>query len=230
MSIKDLLFAAADIWLLAVGFTYGAKFIRNYKNYLLGIEWIVIATSATNFLFYGVLGLGEDSLSHHIAFFLDAFSRSFGATLIVVVGLMKITHRYKPSIAMDITLFALGFALAYPLSECAAQIGPPGKVFFLVMNVLTSLFAIYFAKRLLDIDERGHAIWMLIATAAGFFIAVTYDFLPFPDDPARSTFYILALSTWGLQLFVLYRAYRAMDADNKRVDALRSDVGGSVLA
>ncbi|MCP2288811.1 hypothetical protein ACFYT3_05690 [Nocardia amikacinitolerans] len=31
--------------------------------------------------------------------------------------------------------------------------------------------------------------------------------------------FVLALSTWGLQMFVYYRAYRAFDAYNKRVDA-----------
>lgn len=231
MSIKDILFAAADIWLLAVGFTYGAKFICIYKNYLLGIEWIIIATSATNFLVYGLLKLDEDSPSHHIAYFLDAFSRSIGATLILVVGLMAVTHRYKPSTAMDISLFVLGFALAYPLSEYAAQIGTPGKAFFLVMNVLTNIFTIYFAKRLRDIDERGHAIWVLIATAAGFFIAMAYDFFPIPDDATRSHFYTLALFTWGLQLFVVYRAYRAMATHNaSRLPRRESRLPGAGVA
>ncbi len=61
MSIRELLFAVADIWMIAVGFTYGIKFIRNYKNYLLGLEWIIVATSGSNFLVYGILKAGHDS-------------------------------------------------------------------------------------------------------------------------------------------------------------------------
>ncbi|MEN0138029.1 MAG: transporter, partial [Rhodococcus sp. (in: high G+C Gram-positive bacteria)] len=91
MSIKESLFAVADLWMIAVGFTYGIKFIRNYKNYLLGIEWIIVATSGSNFLIYGLVKAGHDSPMYAAASFLDAFSRSVGITLILVLGLMKVT-------------------------------------------------------------------------------------------------------------------------------------------
>ncbi|MEN0138028.1 MAG: transporter, partial [Rhodococcus sp. (in: high G+C Gram-positive bacteria)] len=58
-----------------------------------------------------------------------------------------------------------------------------------------------------------------------FVIASIYDFVHIPGDDAEHTiFYILALSTWGLQMFTYYRAYRAFDAHNKRVSpSLPSD-------
>ncbi|WP_280182995.1 transporter [Nocardia cyriacigeorgica] len=220
MSIKELLFAAADIWMIAVGFTYGIKFIRNYRNYLLGLEWIIVATSGTNFLIYGLLKAGHDSPMYAFAYFLDAFSRSVGITLILVLGLMKVTHRYKPSVAVDVGAFALAGVVGFVLSVYAEEIGTPGKIFYIVANVLTTLFLIYFSKRLWEIGERGHAVWAGIATACGFVIAATYDFVHIPGDDAEHTiFYIFALSTWGLQMFTYYRAYRAFDAYNRKVDA-----------
>ncbi|MBF6317387.1 transporter [Nocardia cyriacigeorgica] len=220
MSIKELLFAVADIWMIAVGFTYGIKFIRNYRNLLLGLEWIIVATSGTNFLIYGLLKAGHDSPMYAFAFFLDAFSRSVGITLILVLGLMKVTHRYKPSVAVDVGAFALAGVVGFVLSVYAEEIGTPGKIFYIVANVLTTLFLIYFSKRLWEIGERGHAVWAGIATACGFVIAATYDFVHIPGDDAEHTiFYIFALSTWGLQMFTYYRAYRAFDAYNKKVDA-----------
>lgn len=219
MSIRELLFAAADIWMIAVGFTYGIKFIRNHKNYLLGIEWIVVATSGTNFLIYGLLKAGHDSPMYAFAYFLDAFSRSTGITLILVLGLMKVTHRYKPSARVDVGVFAFAAVVGLLLSQFADEIGTPGKIFYIVVNVLTTIFLIYFVKRLWDINERGHATLAAVATTCGFLIAAIYDFVPIPGDDAEHTiFYILALSTWGLQMFVYYRAYRVFDAYNMRVD------------
>jgi hypothetical protein len=220
MSIRELLFAVTDIWMIAVGFTYGVKFIRNHENYLLGIEWLIMGTSGTNFLIYGLVHAGHDSPMYHVAYFLDAFSRSIGFTLILVLGLMKVTHRYKPSAAVDVGAFALAAVVGFILSEFAAQIGTPGKIFYLVTMGLTSLFLIYFIGRLWDIGERGHAVWVAAATACNIVIAAIYDFVHIPgDDSDHTIFYILALSTWGLMMFVIYRAYRAFDTHNIRADA-----------
>ena len=231
MSIKESLFAVADIWMIAVGFTYGIKFIRNYKNYLLGIEWIIVATSGTNFLVYGLLQAGHDSPMYTAAAFLDAFSRSVGITLILVLGLLTVTHRYKPSVAVDVGAFALAAAAGLFLLGYQETIGNPAKIFFIVVNVLTTVFVIYFIKRLWDIHEHGHAVWVAVATACGSVIAAIYDYVHIPGDDAEHTiFYIFALSTWGLQMFTYFRAYRAFDAHNKRVDAQASKDDARVAA
>lgn len=220
MSIRELLFAVADIWMIAVGFTYGVKFIRNYQNYLLGIEWLIMGTSGTNFLIYGLVHAGQDSPMYHVAYFLDAFSRSIGFTLILVLGLMKVTHRYKPAAAVDVSAFALAAVVGFVLSTFAGEIGTPGKIFYVVTFALTSVFLIYFVRRLLGIGEPGHAARVAVATAVNLVIAAIYDFVHIPGDDANHTiFYILALSAWGLMMFVVYRAYRAFDAHNTRVDA-----------
>jgi hypothetical protein len=53
-----------------------------------------------------------------------------------------------------------------------------------------------------------------LATAAATAIALMYDFFPFADDEYRTTFYILALTTWGFQLSLYFKAYRALHDHN----------------
>ncbi|MFE3960730.1 transporter [Nocardia sp. NPDC059091] len=215
MAIKDALFALADIWMLVSGFVFGVKFIRNYSNYLLGIEWIIVATSGTNFLVYSLLGGDENSPMYAFAHFLDAFSRSVGFTLILVLGLMKVTHRYKPSVPMDIGAFALAAAVGFFLHAYADRFEVAAAVFYLLANVLTSLFLAYFTSRLWTAGLKKIAVRTGVATAAGFLIAAIYDFVPIPgDDQAHTYFYIAALTVWGFQLRTYYFGYRALDADS----------------
>ncbi|CAJ1582845.1 transporter [[Mycobacterium] wendilense] len=214
--MKDLLFLVADAWLIAVGFCFGWKFIRNYGNYLLGLEWMVVGVSATNFLVGSLLGAEDGSLPYSVAYFLDAFSRSFGFTLILVLGFMAATHRYKPPIPVDIGVFGLAIAGGLYLREFQDQtlhVGP--ATFYLVANLLTTLFLAYVVKRLWAIEAKQLAIWTALVTAAATTIALTYDFFPLPfDDENRTFFYTAALATWGTQGFIYYFAYRALHAHN----------------
>lgn len=219
MDVIGGLFALADLLMIFAGFTYGWKFIRNHKNYLLGLEWIIVATSGVNFLVYGLLRLSQDSASFHVAVFFDAFSRSVGITLILVLGLMAVTHGYHPSRTVDIGVFALAGVVGLGLTFYAFRtadpethhIGLAGAVFLVVVNVLTSIFLMYFAARLWRVGERGHAVRVAIVTVMGAIIAATYDFYQVPgDDVNRTMFYTAALTTWGLQLIVYYYGYRAL--------------------
>ena len=229
----EILFMIAVVWAIAVGFTYGIKFIRKHHNYLLGLEWMVVATSCTNFMVFAAIKAGHDSPMYTFASFLDAFSRSFGITLILVLGLLQVTHRYKPSLAVEVGAFALaavgGFVfLGYHESSYKLA----AEIFLITANVLTSAFVVYFCKRLWDIGEHKHAIRAGIATLCGFFIAITYDFFPIPESDMvdRPLFYTLALAAWGLQMFTYYRAYTAFDAHNKRVDAAAGRLTNGVHA
>ncbi|ORA31489.1 transporter [Mycobacterium aquaticum] len=233
MDIKGALFALADLLMIFAGFTYGWKFIRDHKNYLLGLEWIIVATSGVNFLVYGMLGLSQASASFHVAIFFDAFSRSVGITLILVLGLMAVTHGYKPSRTVDIAVFALAAAAGLGLTVYALRtaspvthhIGVAGAVFFVVVNVLTSIFLMYFAARLWRVGETGHAVRVAVVTAMGAVIAATYDFYQVPgDDGNRTMFYTAALTTWGLQLITYYYGYRALDKSQERIKAELSEV------
>lgn len=220
MELKAVLFLLADVFMITAGFTFGWKFIRNFRNYLLGLEWIIVATSGSNFLVYALLGADENSPMYTAAHFLDAFSRSVGITLILVMGLMGATHRYKPSKATDVGVFAFAAGVGLFLQLFGERLGLALDIFYVVVNVLTTLFLIYFSKRLWAIGAKGPAIGAGLATAAAFTIAAIYDFVRIPgDDEAHTLFYIAALSTWGFQMCIYYFAYRALHSHNESADA-----------
>ncbi|WP_262365598.1 transporter [Gordonia sp. OPL2] len=214
--MKDVIFLLSDVWLIVAGFVFGWKFIRNYSNHLLGIEWMIVGVSATNFFIGSLLG-STGGLPLQISFFLDAFSRSFGFTVILVVGLMAVTHGYKPPLAVEIGLFGITIAAAFllrPFHDDTLHVGP--ATFYLVMNLLTTLFLAYFATRLWSAGLRGLAVATGVVTIAATVIAIAYDFAPFPfDDADRTFFYTAALATWGAQGAVYYYAYRALHAHNE---------------
>ncbi len=218
--MKDALFLLSDVWLIVVGFLFGWKFIRNHGNHLLGIEWLVVGVSATNFLIGSLLG-STGGLPLQISYFLDAFSRSFGFTLILILGLMAVTHRYRPPLVVEIGAFGLTIVAALFLRhfhDDTLHVGP--ATFYLVMNLLTTLFLAYFVLRLWNIGCRRLAALTGVATIAATTIAVTYDFFPFPfDDANRTFFYTAALTTWGVQGITYYFAYRALDTHNHAVGA-----------
>ncbi|MFD5123125.1 transporter [Streptomyces sp. NPDC058385] len=214
--MKEMLFTLADFWMIFAGFSYGWKFIRRYGNYLLGLEWMIVATSGSNFLVWSLLGGDPDSVLYDIAYFFDAFSRSVGITLILVMGLMRVTRRYKPTLTVDIGVFALAIVAGLYLQQFRGHelhVGP--ATFYVVVNAFTTLFLAYFSWRLWKIRAKGLAIGAALATAAGTAIALIYDFFPIPgDDAYRTTHYILALTTWGFQLFVYFISYRALHNHN----------------
>ncbi|GAB2738737.1 hypothetical protein GCM10027174_10040 [Salinifilum aidingensis] len=214
--MKEMLFLLADLWMIFAGFFFGWKFIQGYGNYLLGLEWMVVATSGTNFLAWSLVGGDEDSVLYGIAYFFDAFSRSVGITLILVMGLMRVTHQYKPSVAVDVGAFGLAIVAGLYLQQFRAgelHVGP--AVFYVVVNVLTTIFLVYFSWRLWRIGAKGLAAGAGLATAAASAIAITYDFFPIPgDDAHRTIFYTAALATWGTQMCVYFFAYRAVHAHN----------------
>lgn len=219
--MKDIAFLLSDVRLIVVGFLCGWKFLRNYGNWLLGLECMVVGVSATNFLVGSLLGPEAGNVPFSVAFFLDAFSRSFGFTLVPVLGLMVVTHRYKPTLAVEVGAFGLavvGGLVLGGLDHSTLHVGPAS--FFVVMNLLTTLFLAYFVTRLWGIGVKHLAGWAALVTAAGTAIAVTYDFFPLPfDDELRTIFYTAALTTWGAQGLVYYLAYRAMHTHNISADA-----------
>ena len=219
--MKDLLFLAADVWLMFTTWFFGIKMLRTYGNHLLTLEWLVVAVSSTNFLLWALLGGDENSPMYHLAYALDAFSRSFGITLILVIGFLAVTHRWKPPLRVEIGATALavtGAVILGPvhsdqLHHDALHLGV--ATFYVVTNLLTAVFLMYVARRLWQIGARTVAVWTALVTAAASFVAITYDFLPFSfDDENRTIFYTVALTTWGCQSVVYFFAYRALHEHN----------------
>ncbi|NYJ01733.1 hypothetical protein HNR19_002431 [Nocardioides thalensis] len=231
--IYGLTFLVADLIMIVCGYWAGWRFIKQYRNYLLGIEWFIVATSGVNFLIWGLRFAddphgGETSPQYAFAFFLDAFSRSIGITLLLVVGLMAVTHRYKASLAVEIGIFvlAIGSGLFLAQSKYRDHVDDDGEfilhqgpaTFYLVANLLTLVFLVYFVKRLWDIGATRVAVATLAVSLAATVIALSYDFFPLPDsvDPLqdRALFYTAALTVWGLQLLTYLFAYRALHNHN----------------
>ncbi|WP_063009264.1 hypothetical protein [Nocardia nova] len=213
--MKELLFFVADLWMIVVGYRYGWRFVRRYRNYLLGLEWMIVATSGTNFLVWSLLGSPTGSPLYDVAYFFDAFSRSVGITLILVLGLMRVTHGYKAGVAVDVGAFGLAIAAGLYLQQFRGHelhLGP--ATFYVVVNVLTTIFLAYFVWRLWKIGAKAPAIATGLVSAAATAVVLMYDFFPFPDDEYRTGFYILALTTWGFQMFVYFRAYGALHDHN----------------
>lgn len=214
--MKDLLFLGADLWMVFAGFYCGWRFLREYGNYLLGLEWMIVATSGVNYLIWALRGADEANLQGSVVYFFDSFSRGIGITLILVMGLMRVTHRYKPSVPAEVGVFALATAAGFYLMQFGGyelHVGP--ATFFVAVNALTTLFLTYFSWHLWSIGLPRPAVWAGLATTAGLVIAITYDFFPFPfDDEHRTIFAIAALATWGTQLFVYFFAYRALHNHN----------------
>ncbi|MDR2280410.1 MAG: transporter [Gordonia sp. (in: high G+C Gram-positive bacteria)] len=218
----EILFLLADLLMIVAGYMAGWKLLRRYSNYLLGVEWLIVATSGLNFLVWALLGSDEHSAQYSVAFFFDAFSRSIGITLLLVVGLMRVTHRYKPGIAVDIALFALATGVGLFLAQEKYRnhdlhVGP--ATFYVVANLLTLVFLGYFTWRLWTIGAHRVAAATAIVSLAGTSVALFYDFFPWSfDDESRTLFYAYALAVWGLQLWIYYVAYRTLDEDNKASD------------
>lgn len=231
--IYALAFLVGDVIMIVGGYWAGWRFIKQYRNYLLGIEWFIIATSGVNFLIWALRfpedkEAGEASAQYAFAFFLDAFSRSVGITLLLVVGFLAVTHRYKSTVAVDVVIFALGIGAGLYLAqpEFRDHVDDSGHhilyagpaTIYLVVNLLTLVFLVYVTKRLWGIGATKVALATLLVSLAGTGIALGYDFFPFPDsvDPLedRALFYALALTVWGLQLITYLFAYRALHDHN----------------
>lgn len=218
----ETLFIVADVWLIFVGFVFGVKFIRRYHNYFLGIECLVVGTSATNFLLWSLFSGDPRNPMYTIAYFLDAFSRSFGFTLVLILGLMMVTHRYKPALWHEIGAFLLaavgGLYLVTLHHDGAYGAGP--ATFFVITNLIASVFVFFFAGRVWRAGARGWSVATIVITLVAMVIAITYDFFPWSfDDAYRTYFYTAALATWGTQGFIYYFGYKAVNSHNERIDA-----------
>ncbi|MBX4303775.1 transporter, partial [Mycobacterium tuberculosis] len=73
------------------------KYFRK-RNGLLGFESLVVTFSATNLMINAFTG---KAVFFSISLFCDAFSRGFGVPIIIVAGMMSVTHRYKQSVVGD---------------------------------------------------------------------------------------------------------------------------------
>lgn len=198
-------FLLFSILVLAVsGLTYGVLFLRR-RNYLLGIEWLIVGFSGANFLAFFLSG--NQSL-YSISYFFDAFSRGFGIPVIAVAGLMILTHGYKPTLFAEIWLFVVSIVGAVILVSSSSMLKP---YFYVLMWTVYSVFLLYFIKRLLSAGEKVHAVVVSLALLTNQAIASIYDFCRIPGDSEQVIFYTLAGLSWSLNMGALYYAYGALE-------------------
>ncbi|GGO87666.1 hypothetical protein GCM10011348_41390 [Marinobacterium nitratireducens] len=206
MEMKEIFGILSCLFLILAGIVYGFKFVKHRKNYLLGFEWLIVAFSATNLLIFLFTGW---KVNYSISFFLDAFSRGFGIPIVAVLGLMAVSHNFKPSVFKDLVIFGITFASTFVL-VLADFVQGPLPYFYLIMWSCYTLYLVYFTWQLLRAEESFQALLTALGAAAGLAIAVVYDFFPIPGDDDKMLFMIFALTTWGYTLIQLYYAYGAL--------------------
>ncbi|WP_207888114.1 hypothetical protein [Pseudomonas sp. 30_B] len=208
MDARTLVLCLACFLLVLSGFVFGYKFLKK-RNYLLGVECLVIAFSASNALIFFLTNSG---IAYEISHFLDAFSRGFGVPIISIIGLMAVTHGYKPSKSKDFLMFVVTFAATFVLILADFMVKPL-PYFYIAMWSLFSIYLVYFASRLVVVGAYLQALGVIIAMLAGQAIASIYDFYKIPGDETNVVlnFYVLALSTWAFMLSQFYYGYGALE-------------------
>jgi hypothetical protein len=210
---RMVLVLLANLAMVGAGFYYGIRLLRGYRNFLLGLEWVVMAVSGVNVLWLAAINVDHDSFSYHLMVFFDAFSRSFGMTVILVIGMMAVTHRYRPTWVIEVIAIAAGVAVGLNRALEPRPVEPAWAVFYLVMNLAAALFMFAFVvPKLWRAGDRSNAAWVAIGTALGAYVAIIYDYFPIPGDDADHTlFYIVSLSIWALMIITFSRGYLALD-------------------
>ncbi|MGU3781338.1 hypothetical protein [Burkholderia metallica] len=206
MELKFYLYCLADLALITTSLVCGVRFLRK-RNFLLGFEWLVVTFSSSNIMLNALTG---EDVFYRIALFCDAFSRAVGVPVIVIVGMMAVTHRYKPSFFADV-VYVVGALVVTVIVWGADFMTEARPYFYLVMWSLFSVYLAYIVKRLLSIGEKLHAVSVMLALVATQIIASTYDFYHIPGDEHHMIFYIFALLVWSYQSVSLYCAYGALE-------------------
>ncbi|MFX1674762.1 hypothetical protein PWR63_21305 [Paraburkholderia sp. A2WS-5] len=206
MELKFHLFCLADLALIATSLVYGVKFLKK-RNCLLGLEWVITTFSATNLMINALTGR---HVFYSISLFCDAFSRGFGVPVITVVGMMAVTHRYKPSIFADV-VYMVGALAGTVVVWTAGFMVEPKPYFYLVTWSLFSVYLVYVVERLLSVGEKRNAVGVILALISTQVIASTYDFYHIPGDDDHMIFYIFALLSWSYMSVSLYYSYCALE-------------------
>lgn len=205
METKDVLALLTCVLLVVSGGIYGIKFLRR-GSFLLGLEWLIVAFSGTNLLIYL---LTQSHISYSISFFLDAFSRGFGIPIVTVLGLMAVTHGFRPSVGKDALIFAITFACTFVMINADFMVKPL-PYFYVIMWAGYTVYLAYFISRLVMVGEYLHAFGVTVAAMLGLLVACIYDFYPIPGDDTKVIFLSIALTSWSFMMIQLYYAFFAL--------------------
>lgn len=210
MELIEVFALVSCVLLMACGLYYGAAFIKR-KNYLLGVEFLIVGISATNFTIFMATGW---MANYNVAMFLDAFSRGVGIPIIAALGLMAVTHNYKPSPASDLLLFLAGFVAA-AIYFTSSSFKPLLPYFYVLMWSAYTLYLAYFVLLLIRAREILHAFATAMSGVMGLTIALRYDFFPIPGDDTKIIFMTCAFLVWSYSMVQSFYAYFALQRSRR---------------
>lgn len=208
MELRSLVCMLASMMLSVVMCFYGTKFLKK-RNYLLGIEWWIVGISGANFALYWIT---VSETSYAIMLYLDAFSRLFGIPVIGVLGMMAVSHRYRPSIGVDACIFlvsVIGTAILLYTEWFESSL----PYIYLVMWYGFAAYLCYFAIRLFSAGQTTVGIHLSLAIIVSTMLHTAYDFYTIPGDETNIifNFWFIALVVWSYLFAVIYYAYIALD-------------------
>lgn len=208
MDLRTMMINPGILALVVSGFLYGYKFLRR-GNILLGFEWIILAYSASNmFLYFN----GWNESAGVISLTCDAFSRSVGIPVIGVLGFLKLTHKYEPTLITDIILFAGGFLLAVVLLD-SRSLEPYLPVAYMIGSVAWWAYQFYFSTLLWKRGLKGFAVVNVFLVFWMAFVAALEGAIAIPNDETNLVlnFFFIAHWTWAIGFAFLYYAYVAYE-------------------
>lgn len=207
MPLREVLIFLSMSTLVYAGWVYGYKFLRE-KNYLLGLEWIILGFSATNIMLWYA---GFSDVSFEIMMFCDAFSRAVGIPIIGTVGVMKATHDFEPSVGADIAMFAAGGLFA-SIARFVPAAEPFLPYLYIGMAVIFILLLGWFGWILIRARVVGHGIALILCMIPIGVIALLDGIVPIPGEEKNLFFNFLFVSHlgWAIVFAEIYYAYGAL--------------------
>ncbi|QKR99881.1 hypothetical protein F9288_09695 [Sphingomonas sp. CL5.1] len=190
------------------GFFFGTKFLQR-KNLLLGLEWYILAISATNGVVYFLTGW---QTSFIITSFCDAFSRTVGIPIIGIIGLVQAFNGWRPSHVLEAGLFA-GGALVAVLVLTVAPIHEALPMGSVVLGLGFDAALILMSIALFRGGAAGHAFAVVLCALALLAIAL-WDGIPQDPDGAGSillNFWVVSDLVWAIAFAEVYFAYCALE-------------------
>lgn len=192
------------------GLWCGIRFLK-IGNALLGWEWIILGTSATNASVYFITGW---QFNFHLMVFLDSFSRTIGVPIIGAVGLWMLSRDLKVSSAVKIGMFVVGAALAGAITafKPVEALMPMMAEFLGVVFIVAQ---IDFAVTLYRKGLRGHAVGVALGMIGLQATALLDGVLKAPEHPDSvlgiiSNFWVYSNVVWSAAFTEYYFAYVAL--------------------
>ncbi len=178
-------------------------------NLILCAEWAVMAISMTNIT---IFIFTQRQWQYDFSMYLDAFSRVAGMNLLIVLGFLAVTHKYKPSVLADVfILFGVGAIAA--ILMYVDYMDPVRPFVFFAVYFMFLPFLMLLTWKMFSMGNRALGVHMIITTLLLTYIHSIADFYPIPGD-ATNVLYnyaFMAFTFWAYGYLVIYFSYAALE-------------------